>query len=317
MKPFAPVSHEAGAAPALKPPAETAQLAPELPASNNPEIAGFAHHYAPVNGTRIHYVRGGTGPAIVLLHGWPYTWASWRKLMPLLAEAGFTVIAPDLRGLGNSDKPDTGYAKTNVAEDIHQLVRHLGLATIYLVGTDIGTMVAYAYAARYPAEVTRLVLTESLLPGFGLEQRMNPATGGYWHFGFHMQVDVATLLTAGKEAEYLLPSMQQMSVLPDAAAVAQALYLPHYQAPGGMRAGFQHYGTLLTDGKENRAAFAGKLPMPVLVLNGDQGIPLDQTLACVRQVAEHIEAEAVPRSGHCLAEDNPEWVAQRLVRFFA
>ncbi|MDQ2770994.1 MAG: alpha/beta hydrolase [Bacteroidota bacterium] len=280
------------------------------------DLPGFRHGYADVNGTRLHYVSGGQGPAVVLLHGWPYTWAVWRKLLPLLAEAGYTAIAPDLRGLGDSEHTEGGYAKTNVARDVHELVQQLGHAQINLLGMDIGMMVAYAYAASYPTEVRRLVLAESLIPGFGLEELMNPATGGYWHFGFHMQVEVATMLTAGKEAAYLLPSMTMMSTSPDAADTAQALFLPYYTAPGGMRAGFQHYGTLLDDGRENRARFQAKLPMPVLVLNGERGIPQAQTLPCVQQVAADIATDTVPGSGHVFAEDNPSWVAERLTRFF-
>ena len=280
------------------------------------EIDGFHHEFAQVNGTRLHYVAGGSGPAVVLLHGWPYTWASWRHVMPRLAQAGFSVIAPDLRGLGESERAKAGYAKTNVARDVHELALHLGVGEINLVGTDIGTMVAYAYAASYPAEVRRLVLAESLIPGFGLEELMNPATGGYWHFGFHAQVEVATMLTEGKEAAYLLPSMQMMSASPNAEASAKTLYLPHYTAPGGMRAGFKHYEALLEDGRENRARFQDKLAMPVLVLNGDRGIPQAQTLGCVRQVAHNVEAEIIPNCGHTWAEDQPAKVAERLKRFF-
>jgi len=145
---------------------------------------------------------------------------------------------------------------------------------------------------------------------------MNPATGGYWHFGFHMQVEVATMLTAGREAAYLLPTMKMMSASEDAAEIAQTVYLPHYAAPGGMRAGFQHYAMLLEDGKQNRAAFKTKLQMPVLVLNGVKGIPQAQTLGCVRLVAESVAADLVPDSGHTFANDNPTWVAERLTRFF-
>jgi len=97
------------------------------------------------------------------------------------------------------------------------------------------------------------ILAEFLIPGVGLEELMNPATGGYWHFGFHMQVDVAEMLTAGKEAAYLLPTMSMISILPGAAETAQTVYLPHDLKPGRMRTGFQHYGTLLADGRENRA----------------------------------------------------------------
>ena len=185
--------------------------------------------------------------------------------MPLLAEAGRTVIAPDLRGLGESARAESGYEKSNVAEDVRQTVQPLGFASIDLVGTDIGTFVAFAYAQRHPGEVRRLVLAESLIPGFGLEELMNPATGGYWHFGFHMQVDLATMLTEGREEAYLLPFMTMMSASSDAADMAKTLFLPHYTAPGGMRAGFQHYATLLADGAQNRAAFRSRLLMPVLV----------------------------------------------------
>jgi pimeloyl-ACP methyl ester carboxylesterase len=297
----------------------TSEAAPFRPEADSEVkgLQGFTHRYAEVNGTRIHYVVGGQGPAVVLVHGYPYTWAAWRKLMPLLAEAGFTVIAPDLRGLGDSDKPETGYSKVNVAEDIRRIVQSLGFDTLHLVGTDIGTMVAYAYASRHPDEVRRLVLAESLIPGFGLEELMNPATGGYWHFGFHAQVDVAELLTAGREEAYLLPWMKWASASKDAAEVAVSLYLPYYRVPGGMRAGFKHYETMVEDGRDNRAAFRSKLRMPVLVLNGDSGIPQSQTLGCVLQVAENVEAELVPRSSHTFAEDNPDWTAERFVRFFA
>ena len=203
-----------------------------------------------------------------------------------------------------------------MAEDVRQVVRSLGLDAIHLVGTDIGTMVAYAYASSHPEEVRRLVLAESVLPGFGLEELMNPAKGGYWHFGFHMQVDLAEMLTAGKEAAYLLPTMQMMSISPDAAQVAETWYLPSYAAAGAMRGGFQHYGTLLEDGKQNQASFRSKLTMPVLVLNGQRGIPQGQTLESVRQVAENVTAILIPDSGHAFAEDNPAWVAEELTRFF-
>ena len=278
-------------------------------------LPGFHHGYEAVNGTRIHFVVGGSGPALVLLHGWPYTWEVWRKLMPLLAALGYTVIAPDLRGLGASSLEEAGYSKSNVAEDIRGLVRSLGFVQIDLLGMDIGMMVAFAYALKYPEEIGHLVLTESLIPGFGLEELMNPATGGYWHFGFHMQVAVADMLTAGKEEAYLLPTMGMMSLSPDALDVAKAVYLPSYTRPGRMRAGFEHYETLLTDGKENRAQLKQKLAMPVLVLSGERGIPQAQTLACVRQVAENIEVDLVPNAGHLYAHDNPEWVADRLNAF--
>ncbi|MGW3412600.1 alpha/beta fold hydrolase [Streptomyces sp. NPDC000888] len=291
---------------------------------------GFFHRYADVNGTRLHYVVGGEGPLVVLLHGWPYTWAVWRRLMPLLAAAGFTVVAPDLRGTGDSGKPDSGYAKSEVAEDVRQLVGRLdpagtggtgrydtGPTGINLVGMDIGAMVAHTYATAHPGEVRRLVLSESVLPGFGLEELMNPATGGYWHFGFHMQLDIAELLTAGKEAAYLTPAWAIGSPAGGLTDADRAEFLRHYAAPGGMRGGFQHYATLLEDGRAIRAASTTRLPMPVLVLNAVLGLPQSPLLEGVRQFADDVRADLVPDSGHAYPADNPAWVAHRLAAFFA
>ena len=280
-------------------------------------LPGFTHGITAVNGTNIHYTVGGSGPALVLLHGWPYTWEVWRKVMPLLAARGYTVIAPDLRGLGNSDLEESGFAKSNVAEDIHQLTRSLGFEHIDLLGMDIGMMVAFAYAVRYPEYVHRLILSESLIPGFGLEELMNPATGGYWHFGFHMQAPLADMLTSGKEEAYLLPTMAMMSLSPDAIATAKAVFVPSYKRPGRMLAGFEHYRTLLDDGKENRVHLKKTLPMPVLVLSGEHGIPHNQTLDCVRQVAAKLQSDIVPKAGHLYAQDNPDWVAERLHVFLS
>ena len=107
------------------------------------DVEGFTHRYADVNGTRIHYVIGGEGPAVVLLHGFPYSWAAWAAVMPKLASAGYTVLAPDLRGMGDSSPAEDGFAKTNVAQDVRAIVHDLRLGPINLVGADIGTMVAY------------------------------------------------------------------------------------------------------------------------------------------------------------------------------
>ena len=300
--------------------------APDDPAAisaNTPVdwLPAFTHRFADVNGTRLHAVVGGSGPTLLLLHGWPFTWAEWRPVMAQLAAAGHTVIAPDLRGLGDSAKPESGYTKVNVAEDVHQLLKHLGSkqndTRIDLVGTDIGTMVAYAYAAAHPRDVRRLVLAESLLPGFGLEELMNPATGGYWHFGFHMQLDTAEMLTAGKETAYLGGMWSMFSPAGGLTDADRQEFLRAYTAPGGMRAGFQHYAALLQDGRDNRARFTGPLAMPVLVLNGELGIPQAQTLDGVRRVATDVTAELVPHAGHAFAADNPAWVADRLARFCA
>lgn len=279
------------------------------------DLDGFVHRFADVNGTRIHYVSGGAGPVIILLHGWPLTWREWRGIMPALVEAGFTVVAPDLRGLGDSARPSKGYDKKTVADDIRAIVRDLGFETIDLVGTDIGMMVAVAWALHHPTEIRRLVLAESLIPGFGLEELMNPATGGYWHFGFHAQVDLATMLTEGHEAEYLGKNWKMFSPLKGITHEDREAFLRSYGSPDGMRAGFRHYAAMLDDGMANRAAFEHKLTMPVLVLNAGLGIPQEQTLGGVEQVFAHVEHDKVLLAGHAFAADRPDWTAERIIRF--
>ncbi len=133
-----------------------------LPATADKVLAGFTEHLAEVNGVRLHYLIGGKGSPVVLLHGYAETSHMWLPLMPLLAER-HTVIAPDLRGAGDSSKPESGYDKKNMAVDIHDLTTSLGLSRVSMVGHDIGLMVAYAYAAQFPQATERLVLMEGCL----------------------------------------------------------------------------------------------------------------------------------------------------------
>ena len=140
----------------------------------------FSHHTAAVNGIQMHYVIGGHGDPVVLLHGWPQTWYEWRHVMPALAR-NYTVIAPDLRGLGESSKPITGYDGKTTAEDIHQLVTKLGFNDIFLVGHDFGVQVAYSYAAAHPNEIKRLVILDVPVAGIGPGGNIT----GLWWAQFH------------------------------------------------------------------------------------------------------------------------------------
>lgn len=268
-----------------------------------------------MNATRLHYVRGGTGPTVLLVHGWPFSWLEWRDTLPLLAAAGFSAVAPDLRGIGDSAKPEDGHHKRDTAEDLHQFVQHLGIDHVSVVGTDIGTMVVHAYATAYPTEVDHLVLTEAMLPGFGSEPVIDLTDGGSWHFGFHAQVDLAEMLTFGHEAAYLGGMWAVMSN-GGLTADDRAELLRAYQSPGRMRGGFKHYATLLEDGQANRQAATTSLPMPVLVLNGDAGLPQGPLLDGVRQFASDVRADIVPNSAQTIGADNLVWLAARLTRFF-
>jgi len=275
----------------------------------------FIHHTASVNGVRLHYVIGGTGDPVVLLHGWPQTWYEWRQVMPALAEQ-YTVIAPDLRGCGDSEKPLTGYNKRTVAEDIYQLVLHLGKERIFLVGHDIGSMVAYAYAAAHPDAVRRLVVSEFLLPGFGLEEAMDVAHGGYWHFAFHMTPDIPEALVTGKERLYLSLFYKGLAYNP--AAITEAdidEYVRCYSAPGGLRGGFSHYQTLLEDGKQNQESAKTKLPMPVLALGGESSLQ-EKVYKSMQPVANGVRGGVIECCGHFIAEERPEALVEQLLTFF-
>jgi len=148
----------------------------------------FSHHTASVNGIQLHYVIGGHGDPVVLLHGWPETWYAWHKVMPALAK-NYSAISPDLRGLGDSSKQTSGYDGKTVAEDIHQLVTKLGYKTIFLVGHDIGTQVAYSYAAAHPTEVKKLAVMELTISGFA-----PPGRPPIWWGIFHQVPDVPEAL---------------------------------------------------------------------------------------------------------------------------
>ncbi|HKG87163.1 MAG TPA: alpha/beta fold hydrolase, partial [Nitrososphaeraceae archaeon] len=174
----------------------------------------FSHNTASVNGIQLHYVIGGQGDPVVLLHGWPETWYAWHKIMPALAK-NYTVIAPDLRGLGDSSKPPTGYDGKTVAEDIHQLVTQLGFETINLVGHDIGAFVAYPYAAAHPTEVKRLVVMEVPPPINGIFPPPSLAVPLWWLF-FQQTLDVPEALTQGKEMTYLSWFYQNLAYNPAA-----------------------------------------------------------------------------------------------------
>lgn len=285
---------------------------------NSAEFARtFSDRTAKVNNVRLHYVIGGIGEPVVLLHGWPQTWYEWHKMMPALASR-YTVIAPDMRGFGDSEKPASGYEKTNVAEDIYQLVQQLGFQQVNLIGHDIGGMVAYAFAAQHPEAVRHLVLTEFVMPGFGLEELMDVAQGGLWHFGFHMQPQIPEMLTAGKEREYLTTIAYKGGAYNKDAITDADIdkYLQTYAAPGGMTGGFNHYRTLLADGRKFRELAQQKLQMPVLVLVGEQSGIGDKLVQGVRQVAANVRNDKISNSGHWLAEEQPEELTRKLFDFF-
>ena len=277
----------------------------------------FSHNTISVNGIQMHYVIGGHGYPVVLLHGWPETWYAWHKVMPALAK-NYTVIAPDLRGLGDSSKPATGYDGKTLAEDIHQLVTKLGFKTIFLVGHDWGTQVAYSYAAVHPTEVKRLAVMELTIPGFA-----PPGRPPLWWGIFHQTPDIPEALVQGKELIYLSWFLHNLPFNP--AAITQAdinEYVSHYSAPGAMRAGFEYYRAFPQDAIQNQNYSKTKLTMPVLALGGGY-LPLfggNITMPIVygmKLLAQNVRGIIVPNSGHYIAEEQPDVVVKLLNTFFS
>lgn len=273
----------------------------------------FTHHTATVNDIRLHYVMGGQGDPIVLLHGWPQTWYAWRKVMPALAER-YTVIVPDMRGLGDSDKPATGYDKQTVADDIYQLIRQLGFQRIFLVGHDMGGPVGYAYAAAHREDVCRFVFIESLLPGIGYEQMIRESNN--WHHRFNVTRDLAEALVTGKERIFLSWFYRQDAY--NSTAISEAdidEYVRCYSAPGGMRAAFEYYRAMLQDAEQNKEHAQIKLTMPVLAIGGDRFVG-DLVIAEMQQVAKNVRGSIIKDCKHWVAEEHPDVLSQQLLAFF-
>lgn len=268
--------------------------------------------FADVNGVKLHYLVAGKGDPVVLLHGFAQTSHMWRPLIAKLS-ARHTVIAPDLRGFGQSSTPDGGYTKKGMAQDIHALVKSLKYDRIRLVGHDIGLMVAYAYAAQYPDEVDRIVLMEAFLPGVG-EWNNVFLLRDLWHFHFFGKTPLA--LVTGRERTYLehfwndFAADAQKSV-PEA---DRKFYAKAYARPGHMKAGMEVFRAFPQDAAEFAELAKTKLPMPMLVLSGEKAggtFLIEQG----KMVATNVEGVLVPGRGHWLMEEAPDQVIPKLIEF--
>jgi pimeloyl-ACP methyl ester carboxylesterase len=259
----------------------------------------------------MHYVIGGYGDPVVLLHGWPQTWYEWRHVMPALAK-NYTVIVPDLRGLGDSSKPFSGYDGNTTAEDIYQLMTQLNLEQkINLVGHDIGVQTAYSYAAIHPNNASKLVILDVPVAGFsppGFEDC-------YCCFSFHQTPDIPEALTAGKEREYLSWFYTTFAYNPEAITEADIdKYVSSYSSTGGIHAGFEYYRALPVNLEQNKEHANVKLPMPVLALGGEY--TGNAALTSMRSLATDVRGGIVPLSGHWIPEERPSYLVHQLLRFF-
>ncbi|OLC17121.1 MAG: alpha/beta hydrolase [Candidatus Rokubacteria bacterium 13_1_40CM_69_27] len=270
------------------------------------------------DGVRIHYRREGRGPGMVLLHGWPQTGHMWRKVVPALAER-FTVVAPDLRGYGDSDRPPSGYDKRAMAADVADVIRALGLGPIVLVGHDRGGRVAHRFALDHPALLTHLVLLD-IAPTYDLFERMDQrGARARWHWLFHLVPDLPEALTAGREDIYLRYMYTVWTYNP-AAIEEDAVqeYLRCFRQPGAMRAGFEDYRAGGTIDLEHDAADRDKkVRAPTLVLWGESGrMPqASDMLGVWKARCERVEGWAIPECGHFIPEEQPQAVIDAIAKF--
>lgn len=264
-----------------------------------------------VNGIRMHYVRAGSGPAVVLLHGWPQTWFAWRETMERLA-GRFTVIAPDLRGLGLSERPASGYDKRTIAADIRALIVETAGGRAHLVGHDMGGKAAFMAAHLHREHIDKLVLVDCLIPG---TENMDALKGGAWHYGFHMAPDIPEMLTKGRELEYITAQIRTWSYRKEAVAEANILeFSRHYATPGGMMAGFNYYRALREDAAL-AASFQGRpLDMPILAITGRHGVG-PKLADALRPQASNLTSVIVEDSGHFVPDESPDTFSEQVGQF--
>ena len=267
----------------------------------------------PVDGATIHVRIGGKGPAVVLLHGFGDTGDMWAPLAADLAK-DHTVVVPDLRGMGLSSIPESGYDKRTQAGDIRGVLAALGIERSVVIGHDIGTMVAYAYAARYPKRTDRLVVMDAPVPGIPPWDDI-VRLPALWHFDFGGPD--AERLVAGRERIYLDRFWNEFAG--NTAKVDEATrehYATLYARPGAMRAAFAQFRSIRQDAVDNKVSMATRLTMPVLAIGGEKSFGSNEAIV-MRNAADNVTELVVPDAGHWLMEEAPTVIIQAIRLFIA
>jgi pimeloyl-ACP methyl ester carboxylesterase len=281
-------------------------------ARTNAEDKTIASRTEDVDGVRLQYLTAGRGPAVILLHGYAETSRMWKPIIPLLAER-FTVIAPDLPGIGDSAIPANGLDMKTAAIRIHALARKLGVEKARVVGHDIGLMVAYAYAAQFPAETEKLVVMDAFLPGVGGWEAVynNPAI---WHFRFHGPTPEA--LVQGRERTYFAYFWNDLAAdrnrsLPEA---DREVYIAAYARPGRMRAAWAYFESFPQAAKDFAQLSQTKLTMPVLAIGGEKSLG-DALAQQMKLVASDVTVVVLRDTGHWVLEERPKETTDALAKF--
>jgi len=278
-------------------------------AQSDPNIES---RFAEVNGFKMHYLVAGQGTPVLLIHGYAQTNHMWKPLIPELAKTHL-VIAPDLRGFGDTTKLETGYDKKTMAQDVHALSAKLGIKKADVVGHDIGLMVAYAYAAQYPAEVNRIVLMDAFLPGIG-DWKNVWLMRDLWHFHFYGKTPLA--LVTGRERTYFEHFWNDFAA-DSAHSVSEAdreFYTKAYAQPGAMKAGMEVFRNFEQDSKDFAEFGKTTLHQPMLVLGGEKasgGFLIEQA----KLVDDNVTGIIIKGSGHWLMDEATDQVKSSIVPF--
>lgn len=282
----------------------------------------FRHAKVQIDDVPIHFVVGGSGPVVLLLHGWPASWSYWRRVMPALA-VGHTVVSVDMPGFGTSGVA-TSADKVAISALLHRLMTQLGHKRTSLVSHDMGGPVAYAYAAQFPNEVEKIVFTETAIPGFGfadggdddLLKITAQSASSIWHFAAFMKPGMAEMLIRGHERQFVDAMVTESYTNPAAFSEDEADELTRWiSSPTGLSSGIAYYRALFRDADDNRKLALNKLAMPVLVLNGGDGFLQYPGPVSVRAVASNVREGVVPASGHFIAMERPGYFAKALIAF--
>lgn len=286
-------------------------LATSASAEVAPFPAAFRTQDIPVEGATLHVRVGGKGPAVVLLHGFGDTGDMWVPLATDLVK-DHTVVVPDLRGMGLSSIPESGYNKKTQAGDIRGVLAALGIEHSVVIGHDIGTMVAYAYAARYRDRTDKLVVMDAPVPGVPPWNDI-VRLPMLWHFDFGGPD--AERLVAGRERIYLDRFWNEFAGNPAKVDEAtRAHYATLYARPGAMHAAFAQFRSIRQDAVDNQASLAPKLAMPVLAIGGEKSFGNNEAIV-MRNAADHVTEVVVPGAGHWLMEEAPGPTVQAVRAF--
>jgi len=281
--------------------------------------SGFRSHKAKVSGTTLHYVRGGAGDAVILVHGFPEDWTEFRHIMPQLAWK-FTVIAVDLRGVGGSQPATDGYDVATLAQDIHELAGQLQLQQMYLVGHDVGGMVAYAYARLYPQDLRGVMILDVPLAGIEPWDTLK-ADPMLWHIGFHQTPKVPEAMISGRELVYFREAFYNRHTKNLAAISDEDArhYARSYSTPAQLRAGLGFYRAFPEAEKFNQS-YSEPLNVPIVLAGGDRSFgKLNPRIGEeIRKLGcANVTVEIINNSAHFVADEQPVQVTALIERYAA